>query len=949
MMSINDCRSMNNTTDDCVRKTIDNCLAIQAMIDINAKHLEGLRTECSITAELTQNEIRTLESKLVKLFSRQLAAKRKCRGSHEIIELKPYPHLRQWLRIVGLSDRSINVICNRVMTFDALLKSSEQQMKEILHENESREEEIRRILTALKSLKLSIDKVMAGELLLDDLHWDSWDRTKSTTNTNTMTSSASASPRITRNRTMRTSVPSEDILKNNSPLSPPQSAGLWFPQTGSYILNSNLTSTTNSMDSRRPTPPPTPPIINKNNSRQKFPTTPPPGKRNLLVDPFPLTKSKSHEEHLAHRIEPLDPAVANQVLLKYITNASHNHHNSLDNLGQTTHRRRLQTEPGLGHSSPIMMSPSRSPPVASPDQQHDNCFVDTPVAPRSPRSHGMAHSIHHRFSTTMKINSTCNLCEKPMFIGYKCKECKYRCHRDCVDKVPNSCGLPNEFVDIFKQSINNEERRSPIVLSHAIPNMSVGGGGSSRSQSEILGRKVHKKRTHYNQPMINLPSFAGHDSSSNTSSCNSSTPSSPALIYPSMPSSQTTPQSASRIQQFQFPEITIPYGDGYNNTNNNHINTNDGSITIETKPFSESEVIDTQKSTDSDKTVSGTSGSGSTDSEKTLAGRVDSQDSQASDLDPNDKSWPRQNSLTLREWDIPFDELKIEEAIGTGRFGTVFKGNWHGSVAIKRLNMNNVLDDKKTIESFKQEVATFRKTRHDNLVLFMGACMKPPHLAIVTSLCKGMTLYTHIHLRRDKFNLNRTITIAQQICQGMGYLHARGIVHKDLKSKNIFYENGKVVITDFGLFSVAKLCVGNRKGDWLTIPKGWLCYLAPEIVRSLRIHSEQDTEELPFSTATDVYAFGTVWYELLLGEWPFKGQPSEVIIWQVGKGVKQSLMNLQASKEVKDLLLICWSFKSNERTEFSKLYEILTRLPKKRLQRSPSHPIHLLRSAESLF
>lgn len=48
------------------------------------------------------------------------------------------------------------------------------------------------------------------------------------------------------------------------------------------------------------------------------------------------------------------------------------------------------------------------------------------------------------------------------------------------------------------------------------------------------------------------------------------------------------------------------------------------------------------------------------------------------------------------------------------------------------------------------------------------------------------------------------------ILQGMGYLHARGIVHKDLKSKNIFLENGKVVITDFGLFSVTKLCYGNR-------------------------------------------------------------------------------------------------------------------------------------------
>jgi hypothetical protein len=43
----------------------------------------------------------------------------------------------------------------------------------------------------------------------------------------------------------------------------------------------------------------------------------------------------------------------------------------------------------------------------------------------------------------------------------------------------------------------------------------------------------------------------------------------------------------------------------------------------------------------------------------------------------------------------------------------------------------------------------------------------------------------------------------------------------------------------------------------------------------------------------------TVWYELLCGEYPFKGQPPEAIIWQVGKGVKQSLANMQASRDIK--------------------------------------------------
>ena len=54
-------------------------------------------------------------------------------------------------------------------------------------------------------------------------------------------------------------------------------------------------------------------------------------------------------------------------------------------------------------------------------------------------------------------------------------------------------------------------------------------------------------------------------------------------------------------------------------------------------------------------------------------------------------------------------------------------------------------------------------------------------------------------------------------------------------------------------------------------------------------------------------------YELLTAEWPWKEQPPESIIWLVGKGMKPSLANLQASREVKDILLMCWTFKPEHR------------------------------------
>ncbi|KAH7957137.1 hypothetical protein HPB52_015655 [Rhipicephalus sanguineus] len=777
-----------------VKSAIEVCATAQAMIDINSEHLEGLRTRCETSAELTQHEIRALETKLIKLFSRQVLAKRKCSDCENASELKNYPKLLLWLKVVGLTPNSIQGLSNKFTTFDDMLEKPEQEIKGYLSDVSAREEEKRRFLIAMRNLKTYTERQLRGVAPSadTDLHWDSWDR-----------AGVSHLPRRT-----HTSVPSEELCSSFG--------GTHLAPSGGALR-----------------PPTTPPASRRRAGAGGSPS----GSLIALPDALPpLTKSRSHEAHLENRLD-LGPDH---------NNATSRQPPTLPNDGGL--RRRLATEPGLELANCSPLSPSRSPPFVSPDQQGDACFVDEPatqpVVPRSPRMHGMAHAIHHRFTSSVKV-TTCQQCDKAMFFGYKCKECKFRCHRDCMEKVPPSCGLPNELVDVFAEHIQKGGMQSPNHAAAHLGSSPLHGGSSLRSEGSRGGR-----------PAICLPPFhgaGGPDSSS--SSCNSSTPSSPAFLMAA--SRQNTPSSASRLQQFHFP---------------------------------------------------GT----------------------------------HQAALPLQKRNL------FLTAYFCYHLHCCHLGSWHGSVAVKMLNMDHI-DDRKTLETFKQEVATFRKTRHENLVLFMGACMKPPKLAIITSLCKGMTLYRHIHLRKDKFNLNRISGIALQICQGMGYLHARGIVHKDLKTKNIFYENGKVVITDFGLFSVTKLCQGNRKGDWLTIPQGWLCYLAPEVVRCLRADNQHDADDLPFATASDIYAFGTVWYELLCGEWPFRGQPSESIIWQVAKGIKQSLANIQASQDIKDFLMVCWSYKPQDRPAFAKLQVQLQRLPKKRLARSPSHPTHLSRSAESAF
>ncbi len=72
----------------------------------------------------------------------------------------------------------------------------------------------------------------------------------------------------------------------------------------------------------------------------------------------------------------------------------------------------------------------------------------------------------------------------------------------------------------------------------------------------------------------------------------------------------------------------------------------------------------------------------------------------------------------------------------------------------------------------------------------------------VNSFCRGETLYKKIHVWCEPPSIDRNLNLANQVAQAMGYLHARGIVAKDLTTKNIFVDKGKVVITDTGLSNV---------------------------------------------------------------------------------------------------------------------------------------------------
>lgn len=281
----------------------------------------------------------------------------------------------------------------------------------------------------------------------------------------------------------------------------------------------------------------------------------------------------------------------------------------------------------------------------------------------------------------------------------------------------------------------------------------------------------------------------------------------------------------------------------------------------------------------------------------------------------------------------------IGPRIGSGSFGTVYKAHWHGPVAVKTLNVKT--PSLAQLQAFKNEVAMLKKTRHCNILLFMG-CVSKPSLAIVTQWCEGSSLYKHIHVKETKFKLKTLIDIGRQVAQGMDYLHAKNIIHRfvkiliihrnfsidnicfvlflyfrDLKSNNIFLQDEySVKIGDFGLATAKTRWSGEKQANQ---PTGSILWMAPEVIRM--------QEQNPYSFQSDVYAFGIVLYELLAECLPYSHiNNKDQILFMVGRGLLKpdwSRIRSDAPQALKRLTEDCIKYDRNDRPLFRLLLNML--------------------------
>ena len=199
---------------------------------------------------------------------------------------------------------------------------------------------------------------------------------------------------------------------------------------------------------------------------------------------------------------------------------------------------------------------------------------------------------------------------------------------------------------------------------------------------------------------------------------------------------------------------------------------------------------------------------------------------------------------------------EVLSKVGAGGMADVYKGRdrmLNRYVAIKVLK-KEYREDESFVRKFRSEAQAAAGLLHPNIVNVYDVGEDRGLYYMVMELVDGITLKEYIE-KKGRLTHKEVISIAIQMCAGIGAAHAAGIIHRDIKPQNIIIsKEGKVKVTDFG---IAKAVTSNTIS---TNAMGSVHYTSPEQARGG--YSDQKS---------DIYSIGITLYEMVTGQVPFDG------------------------------------------------------------------------------
>lgn len=222
---------------------------------------------------------------------------------------------------------------------------------------------------------------------------------------------------------------------------------------------------------------------------------------------------------------------------------------------------------------------------------------------------------------------------------------------------------------------------------------------------------------------------------------------------------------------------------------------------------------------------------------------------------------------------LQLGDYRITSRLASGGMARIYKGmdyKLQRPAAVKILEMHNVDRDENVAVRFKREARAVAALEHPNIIPIYqyGEDEEIGVYFLAMKLIKGRDLADE--LRRVKKSsrplmpVERALDIMSQIASALDYAHSQGLIHRDVKPSNILIDkDDRAILTDLGL--VLRASAETTMGTAFGTPR----YIAPEQA----ISSDKAVPQ------SDIYSFGVILYELLVGQTPFNGQsPMEIAL-----------------------------------------------------------------------
>ena len=200
---------------------------------------------------------------------------------------------------------------------------------------------------------------------------------------------------------------------------------------------------------------------------------------------------------------------------------------------------------------------------------------------------------------------------------------------------------------------------------------------------------------------------------------------------------------------------------------------------------------------------------------------------------------------------------ELLELLGEGGMGAVYRAHdreLDEAVALKLLRPE-IAADAASLVRFRREVKLARRVTHRNVARTFDLGVDADLRFLTMELIVGKSITEHFG--GERVALPEVLRVAEEVARGLAAAHAAGVVHRDLKPDNVMLADDRVVLTDFG---IARIADGHREAAKTGSIIGTPAYMAPEQLDGGAVDGR-----------TDIYALGTMLYELLLGVLPFSG------------------------------------------------------------------------------